>query len=219
MIRGEDGHEYGPVALDELREWVQENRAGIGSDVRLDEPGAPWHPWQSYPELIALLAETNAYSPVPGVPNLVVAPVWRRAVAWLIDIMLLAMLLNPIQLLLQHVVPMKEILDAMTNPSLLATMPSAMLYQVFAFVLIDNACLILYFTICHTLYGRTPAKALLRIKVVDPAGLKPTWVKAFIRGLALVVSVNLAFPLIYVFLNPHRRALHDVVADTCVVRS
>jgi uncharacterized RDD family membrane protein YckC len=201
MIRGEDGQEYGPVELHELREWVQENRAGLGSQVRLDEPGAPWHPWQNYPELIALLAETNAVAPVPGQPALSIAPVWRRSVAWLMDIMILAILLNPIQLLLENVVPMKQILEAMTNPGLLQTMPTPMLYQVFAFVMIDNACLILYFTVSHALYGRTPAKALLRIRIVDPAGQKPTWVKAFIG------------------LIPHRRALHDVVADTCVVNA
>jgi uncharacterized RDD family membrane protein YckC len=219
MIRGEDGQEYGPVELHELREWVQENRAGLGSEVRLDEPGAPWHPWQNYPELIALLAETNAVAPVPGQPTLSIAPVWRRSVAWLMDIMLFAILLNPIQLLLEQVVPMQQILEAMTSPAAVQTMSPQMFHQVMAAGLLDSACLVLYFTVCHALYGRTPAKALLRIKVVDPVGQKPTWVKAFIRALALVLSVNLAFPLVYVFMNPHRRALHDVVADTCVVNA
>jgi len=219
MVRGEDGQEYGPVEMQELREWVQENRAGLGSEVRRDEPGAPWQAWQNYPELIALLAESNATAPVPGLPELAIAPVWRRSVAWLMDIMLLAVIMQPFQILLEHFVPMKEILDAMTNPGLLQSMPTPMLYQVFAFVVVDNACLVLYFTICHSLYGRTPAKALLRIKVVDPLGQKPTWIKAFVRALALVFSVNLFFPLAYVFMNPHRRGLHDVVADTCVVNS
>src|SRR5476651_1741553 len=97
-IRGDDGQEYGPVDLDELRDWVRENRAGLGTEVRLDElnADAPWHPWQNYPELVALLAEAQATSPVPGQPGLVIAPIWRRAVAWMMDIMLLAILLNPV---------------------------------------------------------------------------------------------------------------------------
>ena len=219
LIRGEDGQEYGPVEMEELREWVQENRAGIGSDVRVDEPGSPWHPWQNYPELIALLAETNAVAPVPGAPEMVIAPVWRRSVAWLMDIMLVAMLINPIQMLLDHVMPMKEILSAMTDPALLQAMPAPLFHQVVAVAMLDSACMVLYFTLCQAIWGKTPAKALLRIKIVDPTGQKPTWVKCFIRALALVFSVNLFFPLAYVFMNPHRRALHDVVADTCVVNS
>ena len=51
LIRGDDGQEYGPVDLGELREWVQENRAGVGTAVRLDEPNAPWETWQTYPEV------------------------------------------------------------------------------------------------------------------------------------------------------------------------
>jgi len=112
---------------------------------------------------------------------------------------------------------MNEILQATANPTLLQTMPTPLLYQVVAFVIIDNACLVLYFTICHATYGRTLAKALLRIRVIDPTGQKPTWIKAFVRAVALIFSVNLLFPLLLVFLNPQRRALHDLAADTCVV--
>jgi uncharacterized RDD family membrane protein YckC len=220
LIRGEDGEEYGPVDLEELREWVRENRAGLGTEVRRDEPGASWNAWQNYPELIALLAEVHAGpGPTPGPEGLTIAPIWRRALAWAIDILLLAILLNPLQVLLDHVMPMHEILEATANPALLQTMPTPMLYQVAAFIIIYNGCLVLYFAICHAVYGRTPAKALLRIRVVDPSGQKPAPVKAFVRALALVFSVNLIFPLAYAFMNPQRRAFHDLVAGTCVVDS
>jgi len=219
LIRGDDGHEYGPVDRDELRDWVRENRAGLGTEVRLDEPGATWRPWQNYPELVALLAEAQVTNSVPGQPDLVIAPIWRRVVAWMMDIMLMAILLNPIQLLLDHFIPMHDILQAATNPAMIQTLSTPMLYQVIAFVILDNACLVLYFTICHAVSGRTPAKALLRIRVVDQEGRKPAAVKAFVRALTLVFSVNLLFPLIYVFFNPQRRTLHDVAADTCVVNA
>ncbi len=202
--------------MEELREWVQENRAGIGSEVRRDEPGSPWQAWQSYPELIALLAETNATAPVPGAPEQTVAPVWRRTVAYLMDSTLLYIFLSP---LLSAIIPTQELVDIMSNPNSMQAMQQPMFQLFVAFVIIENACLILYFTICTSLYGRTPAKALLRIKVVDPTGRKPTWPKAFVRSLTLVISISLLFPLAYVFMNPHRRALHDVVADTCVVNN
>ena len=216
-VRGDDGVEYGPVALEELREWVKENRAGLGTEVRLDEPGSPWQPWQHYPELVALLAAVQSTVSLPGMPGVSVAPIWRRITAWVIDIFIFAIFLSPVQLLLGQIMPMNEILQATANPTLLQTMPTPLLYQVVAFVIIDNACLVLYFTICHATYGRTLAKALLHIRVVAPSGDKPTWIKAFVRAVALIFSVNLMFPLLLVFLNPQRRALHDLVADTCVI--
>ncbi len=66
FIRGDDGEEYGPVDLAELREWVRENRAGIGTEVRRADPDGTWNTWQTYPELVALVAEVNATGPVPG---------------------------------------------------------------------------------------------------------------------------------------------------------
>ena len=75
FVRGEDGVEYGPVDLAELREWVAENRAGIGTEVKRPEPGSVWEPWQNFPELVALLAEVNVTSGVPGEPGIAVAPI------------------------------------------------------------------------------------------------------------------------------------------------
>ncbi len=92
-VRGDDDQEYGPVDLEELREWVRENRAGLGTDVRRDEPDAPWHPWQNYPELVALLAEVHA---VGVVPSQVIAPLGKRALAFAMDLILSAILSFPI---------------------------------------------------------------------------------------------------------------------------
>jgi uncharacterized RDD family membrane protein YckC len=58
----------------------------------------------------------------------------------------------------------------------------------------------------------------MRLKVVDQTGDKPSPARSFVRGVVLIVSMGLFFiPFIYVFLNPQRRALHDLAADTCVV--
>ncbi|HEX4140365.1 MAG TPA: hypothetical protein VHY09_08465, partial [Candidatus Methylacidiphilales bacterium] len=100
MIRGDDGVEYGPVELEELREWVQENRAGIGTEVRRDEPGARWLPWQNFPELVALLAEVSATTPVPGQPGMALAPLGRRMLAFALDLILSYILFVPIMVVL-----------------------------------------------------------------------------------------------------------------------
>jgi len=217
MVRGDDGQEYGPVDLDELREWVHENRAGLGTDVRRDEPGADWHPWQNYPELIALLAEANATG--PGHPTMVIAPIWRRVLAFGLDLILISILVTPILLTLaviflpdwfiHYVVASSQPPYTYSDPPLDGKVIGS---------LISDAMLALYFTCFHAAHGKTPGKALLRLRVVDPAGNSPGLISSFLRAFVLIFSMSVLFiPFLYAFLNPQRRALHDLVADTCVV--
>jgi uncharacterized RDD family membrane protein YckC len=221
LIRGDDGQEYGPVDLDELREWVQENRAGLGTAVRLDEAGSSWNPWQNYPELVALLAEVQGTTgPLSGPPGMVIAPIWRRVVAWFMDLILLSFLFFPIKGVLDQFMPTDAILQAAMNAPALQNMPPVLLHQVVAFEIITNACLVIYLTGFHAAHGRTPAKAILRIRVVDHNGQKPTLLKAFVRALGLICSINLFFlPLMYAFFNPQRRTAHDFIAGTYVVNA
>jgi uncharacterized RDD family membrane protein YckC len=69
-------------------------------------------------------------------------------------------------------------------------------------------------------HGQTPAKALLRLRVVDQLGQKPGLLKCLLRTLVLIFSINLFFiPLTYAFFNPQRRALHDFIAGTYVIEA
>ena len=219
MIRGDDGLEYGPVELDELREWVRENRAGLGTDARLNEPGAAWHPWQNYPELVALLAEAQATSLVPDQSGLAIAPVGRRIAAFALDLLLIVILYMPIVIpVLLICMPdfYVEYAVAASRPPFVA--PPVTLYQEVVINMIFNLVLVLYFTGFHCVHGQTPAKALLRLRVVDQSGQKPSVTISFFRALMLVVSMNLFFlPMAYAFFNPQRRALHDFIAGTYVV--
>lgn len=220
VIRGDDGEEYGPVNLEELREWVRENRAGLGTEVRRAEPGATWNSWQTYPELIALLAEAHASLPSTLHPTgLVISSIWRRAAAFVIDFIFLEILLNPLHLLLDRFIPLHQILESFITPATLQSLPTPVLIQLIALIVIENACVVLYFTVCHAAYGKTPAQALLRMRVVNAEGEKPSVTRAFIRSLTLVFSLNFYVPLVYVFIHPQRRAFHDVVADTSVVNT
>ncbi len=220
-MRGEDGQEYGPVDLEELREWVQENRAGLGTEVRADEPGAAWEAWQSYPELIGLLAEANASSPELGAPGLVLASVWKRIAAFGIDLILVSILVTPILITLailflpdwfvHYVVqtsqPPYTYSDPPMNGKLIAS-------------LISDVAIVLYFTGFHAAHGKTPGKALLGLRVVDQAGQNPALLNSFLRAFMQVISMSILFlPFLYAFFDPQRRALHDIVADTCVVDS
>jgi len=231
FVRGEDGAEYGPVSLEELREWVQENRAGIGTDVRLDEPGSIWQPWQSYPELVALLAEVQATGITPGLAGIVIAPLWRRILAFAIDLVFVCipiMIICYTVLLIcfpdwvtRDVVAFNQFLtDAQAGNQHPFNPPEIPLNAKVAANLISDIMMALYFTGFLAAHGKTPGKALLRLRVVDISGEKPGLMKAFLRAFVLIFSMSLLFiPLTYAFFNPQRRALHDLVADTCVVQA
>jgi uncharacterized RDD family membrane protein YckC len=222
FVRGEDGEEYGPVGLEELRDWVQENRAGLGTEIRRDEPNAQWHQWQTYPELVALLAEVHVTSPVPGLPGLAIAPAGRRIGAFILDLILINILAYPLLYLVKATsgIPNLEeqfmqMLFQPENP----VSPEVLFYAVVS-NLISYTVMALYFTGFHSIHGQTPAKALLRLRIVDQSGTNPGPFKAFLRAIVLILSMCFfGLPLLYAFFNPQRRALHDLVANTYVVET
>jgi uncharacterized RDD family membrane protein YckC len=222
VIRGEDGQEYGPVDLKELRDWVQENRAGIGTEVRRDEPSAAWHPWQTYPELVALLAEVQVTSPVPEQAAVVLAPYLRRIVAFALDIFLAALLAYPLVYLLSMETGIPDLEERFLLAALHPELQQPQDVMTYGMIgnLISNGMLLLYFTGFLAAHGQTPAKAIFRLRVVDANGSKPTLLKSLFRALVLLLSMSLlCLPLTYVFFNPQRRALHDIIAGTWVVEA
>jgi uncharacterized RDD family membrane protein YckC len=219
FVRGEDDAEYGPVDLDELREWVVENRAGIGTEVRRDEPGAPWRPWQNFPELVALLAEVH----VTGAMAIqAIAPPGRRVLAFAMDLILGYILCIPILFALALIfLPDWCIQSAhVVFQAQLATPPELPGNAEIMVSIIFHVILACYFAGFHVAHGQTPGKALMHLSVVDQSGKKLSPVRAFLRALVVIISINLLFvPFLYVFLNPQRRAFHDMVADSYVIES
>ena len=219
FVRGEDGEEYGPVDLDELREWVGENRAGLGTEVRRDEPNAAWHPWQNYPELVALLAEVHATG---ATAIQAIAPLGRRVLAFAMDLILSGILSSPILVAMALIyLPdwfVQFSVASLQHPSV--TPPELPGNAQPLFGMVSNIILACYFAGFHAAHGRTPGKSLMHISVVDQAGQKLPPVRALLRALIVIVSIGLLFvPFLYVFLNPQRRAFHDFVVDSYVIES
>ena len=222
-VRGEDGGEYGPVELAELREWVGENRVGLGTEVRLDAPEGLWRPWQYYPELVALLAEVGILGLPSDVP--VLAPVGRRAAAFFLDLVLSFVLVLILWLMIYWLLPAETIgRMILYTQAVLQDLPPPPTptfprwFEVWANVIFIGVPA-LYYTGFHAVHGRTPAKSIFRIQVTDAQGRKPAFGRALIRALILVISVYFFYgiPLLYAFFNPQRRALHDLASDTYVV--
>lgn len=226
-IRGDDGEEYGPADIDELREWVRENRAGIGTEVRRDEPGGTWNDWQSYPELIALLAEVHVTSPVPGQPSMIIAPIGRRMAAFVLDLILVMLLYLPIIITIV-LIWMPDLCTRYlqyVSAAVAANQPTLTPFEVpqseeIAIDLVFDFVLLLYMFGFQLAHGRTPAKSLLRMRVVDETGAKPGPVKILLRTLILIFSIKLFFiPLAYAFFNPQRRTFHDFLVGTYVIEA
>ncbi|MBN2370687.1 MAG: RDD family protein [Vicinamibacteria bacterium] len=87
--------------------------------------------------------------------------------------------------------------------------------------------LILYLVFLGTMYstyftgttGSTPGKVFMGLKVVSSAGRPPTYARAFLRSLLGIAGIVLGLVgLVPILLDPARRALHDQLLRTRVVR-
>ena len=115
------------------------------------------------------------------------------------------------------------------------------------FLVILNLANIVYFVVLHGLYGQTAGKYLMNVKVVKMDECAIGFVQAILRNLpqiilvlsSLVPAMNIALggppdapltpislliaiwgtaDLIVFIVNPKRRALHDLIAGTVVIR-
>src|SRR5271169_659344 len=67
-IIGSDQKEYGPVGVEDLRQWIREGRANAQSRVRVEGGAADWQPLSAFPELAALLTSRPPEAPPPFFP-------------------------------------------------------------------------------------------------------------------------------------------------------
>lgn len=76
-----------------------------------------------------------------------------------------------------------------------------------------------YFTIAVAIWGQTIGKRALRLKVVRPDGSRVGFWRALARALAYYLSgIILLIGFLMVAFRKDRRALHDLICDTVVVR-
>ena len=62
-IIGADGREYGPVSVEQLREWISQGRANAETKA-LTEGAADWKPLATFPEFSLLFASQRPAAPV-----------------------------------------------------------------------------------------------------------------------------------------------------------
>jgi uncharacterized RDD family membrane protein YckC len=176
--------------------------------VKIDAAEVPAPEAKPLPEVKAPVPHASAENGAAAVP-LAYASVWARGAALCLDfcvLQILAFFLSPF-------LPVPASLpDPWTNPQayIQASMP---LMSAFAGIWFA------YNTACVRLFGGTPGKLLMRLSIVREGGKAMTWTVAAWRCIAVTFS-QITFGLGYLmaFADPERRALHDFLAGTRVVR-
>jgi uncharacterized RDD family membrane protein YckC len=166
-------------------------------------------------------ATTDAPSGSNGAPiktskrPIACAGFWLRAVAFVIDSIILGILTLPVLIkpILSNVGPEltpKSYIDFMTGSS----------RQAIALQLLMNLILVLYFAAFESsVWQATPGKKLLRIYVTDLSGNRVSFARAAGRNVGKVLE---QFTLFIGFLmagfTARKQALHDMVAGCLVLR-
>ena len=178
------------------------------------EPTAPHGPTEPTQPTVAWPAPVEAAGPAPGVAF---APHGARLVAYLLDSVLLTALAVVVALV--PIAWAQGFVDAARATGEVSDAPLLVLVTLLAF----SALLLLifgYFPFFWARGGRTPGMRPFQLVVVrDRDGAPIGWGAALLRmvGMYFVSSVfYLGF--IWVFVDRRRRAWHDLIAGTLVVR-
>lgn len=142
--------------------------------------------------------------------------VWRRAVAVVLDLIIIGSLTGPIWLS-SGLFPSTQTTNAPAGQTVTA---------IVAFAanpwggLLVGAIPLIYFTLLEGFFGATAGKMLLGLRVVQLDGSRITWQEAIVRNLLRPVD-EIVFYLvaaISVWSSPRKQRLGDRAAGTAVVR-
>lgn len=234
-IIGGDGREYGPVTLEEIRQWCEDGRVASGTPVwRSDEqrwqPAGGWDElkWDlptfspapvAPPPLSPQNSATAAPSAVPAsATDTAPAGFWIRLGAYILDWVILQAMLT--LLTLPWTEPLGKLQEA-ARTELQAPSPD---YDLLARFFLISLAISLPLALAYNTFfigrrGATPGKQLLGLRVVREDGTKLGYGQAAARYLAELVTM-LTFGAGYVMIafHPEKRALHDLIAGTRVLQ-
>jgi len=225
------GQQAGPVPDEQLDELVRSGKVR-GDTLVWREGLANWQPYsQARPEGVQppapmappppIAGAAPPFAPAPGQPVYQPAPApygleyagfWIRFLAKIIDGLIIGVLVGiPIGFFL---VP--RLLSG--NTAQLQTWLSY--FMGFGWQLLEAAVGLLFNGFFLGKFGATPGKMALGLKVVNPDGTPISYGRAFGRSAAEIVSRLICFiGYILAAFDPQKRALHDHIASTRVIRT
>ncbi len=144
--------------------------------------------------LPALAADTR--SDIPGLT--------RRFFAGIVDLLLIALMVSPAAAAIYYSG------GNWANPKIIGLMSGLTAVTMFA-----------YLTICTAMTGRTLAMRMFKMRTIDlRTGLIPTGGQAITRALTFVFSFALlGLGIAYALIDPDKRAVHDRLSKTIVIRT
>jgi uncharacterized RDD family membrane protein YckC len=137
---------------------------------------------------------------------------FRRAAALALDLIVIALLAVIMGLMAD--VGYKVGLAAYDRPLARSTMMPLVTLLTMATTMLATA----YFVLFHGMEGRTIGKWLLHLRVVGPGNERIGYLRAALRWIATLAFAPLLLGLLWVFLSREKRAWHDYLAGTWVVR-
>jgi len=142
---------------------------------------------------------------------------WRRFGATVIDYLLLAAiwLLYLLVMVISGVFALDAMMDALDVERISEMSGAALIFlQLWGVITWFG-----YFTFFHGAGGKTPGKMLMGVKVRLMDGREVTFPLAFLRTAAYLLSfIFFGVGYLWVLGNPQKRAWHDLIAGTVVMR-
>ena len=139
---------------------------------------------------------------------------WRRTFAFLIDLFIVK-LLNIVLIGFGIVASWKAMNDLnLTSPS------EDLVFLLMGLFTLTGIVLFFSYFLYFNVAGQTPGKKMLGLKIVSQTGEPPRLSQAITRTFGLFISCILFFlGFLFILFNNKKRALHDLLAGTYVLRA
>ena len=233
-IIGADGREYGPIGLNDIRDWIDDQR--VGQDTRvwssederwlaaLSRPELKWNfetqLAESPPVLAAEIQPTTAFSqglPVdPMLTHRASLPLRLAAVGcdYVLFTLGLTLLTSPWSAQISEM--NKAAYESFGSPNPDPKLIWDMLRYLGTAVVPASY---LYYAALPMVLGSTPGKFIARLTVVQVDGSPVTWLRSTVRWAASLGCVlTFGFGFLPMLFTPLRQGLQDLIAGTVVVR-
>jgi uncharacterized RDD family membrane protein YckC len=152
-------------------------------------------------------------------PRVWVAGFWRRLAAALVDVSIVALVALPLCAIVAVALgrPVPRLGQLGPDVWLDALLGGDPLLR--ALMILIAVAFLIYLFVFHGLRGQTLGERLLKLRVIDGFGEKPSMLRALCRTLLYVPSLLLfGAGILWIAVDREKQGLHDWLADTYVIR-
>jgi len=137
-----------------------------------------------------------------------------RMLSLIIDVLLLAVILAISGLLLENLTNITRTIVSKLPGGNFSSTETAFFSSIFGFVIVYSV----YFIFFWAFLGRTVGAIIIGIRLVDRNGNKPSFGRCVLRFLVeFGIPGMLTIGSIWIFINPRRRSIYDLISGTFVV--